>query len=120
MHAEEAIESWLKTVEGVHEHLESSYAGLEEIHDKSGVLSSHSRGYAIAVIGPPALRKALAHLESVLEAFYNKMSERHELDGLGAAIEDVKKALKEADDDNVSDEVKKARDRKSTRLNSSH
>ncbi len=29
MHAEEAMESWLKTVEGVHEHLESSYAGLE-------------------------------------------------------------------------------------------
>ncbi len=109
MHAEEAIESWLNTVKEIHEHLDGGYAGLEEIHDKSGVLSSHSQGYAIAVIGPPALRKALAHLESVLEAFYNKMSERHELDGLGAAIEDVKKALKEADDDNVSDEVKKAR-----------
>ena len=109
IHAEEAIESWLKTVEEVHEHLESSYAGLEEIHDKSDVLSSHSQGYASAVIGPPALRKALAHLESLLEDFYNKMSARHEVDNLGAAIEDVKKALKEPDDDNVSDEVKKAK-----------
>jgi len=107
MLAEEAIEPWLNTVKEVQQHLESSYAGLEEIHDKSGVLSNHSQSYAIAVIGPPALRKALAHLESLLEDFYGKMSERRKVDDLGAAIEGVKKALKEADDDSVSDEVKK-------------
>jgi hypothetical protein len=106
--AEEAIGSWLNTVKEVQEHLESSYAGLEEIHHKSGVLSNHGRSYAIAVIGPPALRTALAHLESLLEDFYGKMSERHKVDDLGAAIEGVKTALREADDESVSDEVKKA------------
>lgn len=107
MLAEEAIDSWLKTVKEVQEHLESSYAGLEEIHNKSGVLSNHGQSYAIAVMGPPALRTALAHLESLLEDFHGKMSERHKVDELGAAIESVRTALREADDDSVSEEVKK-------------